>query len=182
MRRLGAKCFPFRSNGVTKSGTKAPVKTLEARDRRSPLTTWRMSRIAKGSYSRARCCQKQALAQIAKSGGLRFRSELLAVLASGRGGCQCWHFLTRESFVMHIDIDPKHSRAIVQEVGERLRAVPKQEPECPGALERKSTGSANWKSSHHQSFLRLRVGTSVAVEPLWTAQTVGPNMDEQCHR
>src|SRR5712664_2853666 len=40
-----------------------------------------------------------------------------------------------------------------------------------GALERKSTGSANWKSSHHQSFRRLSLGTSVAVEPLWTAQT-----------
>ena len=33
-----------------------------------------------------------------------------------------------------IDIDPKHSRAIVQEVGERLRAVLKEEPECPGSL------------------------------------------------
>src|SRR6266852_956836 len=34
---------PFRPNGVTirSQGTKAPVKTLEARDRRSPLTTWR---------------------------------------------------------------------------------------------------------------------------------------------
>jgi len=34
----------------------------------------------------------------------------------------------------HIDIDPKHSRAIVQEIGERLRAVLKEEPECPGSL------------------------------------------------
>jgi hypothetical protein len=77
---------PFHPNGVTirSQGTKAPVKTLEARGRRSPLTTWRMSRIAKGSYCRARCSQKQALAQIAKSGGLRFRSELPAVLASGK--------------------------------------------------------------------------------------------------
>jgi hypothetical protein len=33
-----------------------------------------------------------------------------------------------------------------------------------GALERKSTGSANWKSSHHQSFQRLSVGTSVATQ------------------
>ena len=92
-----SNCFPVRPNGVTirRQGTKAPVKTLEARDRRSPLTTWRMSRIAKGSYCRARCSQKHALAQIAKSGGLRFRSELLVVLASGRGGCQCWRFLTR---------------------------------------------------------------------------------------
>jgi len=65
MRRLGANCFPpFRPNGVTirSQGTKAPVKTLEAQDRRSPLTTWRMSRIAKGSYCRARCSQKQTLA------------------------------------------------------------------------------------------------------------------------
>ena len=93
-----SNCFPFRPNGVTirRQGTKAPVKTLEARDRRSPLTTWRMSRIAKGSYCSS---QKQALAQIAKSGGLRFRSELPAVLARrescGRGGRQCWRFLTR---------------------------------------------------------------------------------------
>ena len=31
-----------------------------------------------------------------------------------------------------IDIDPKHSRAIVQEIGERLRAFLKEEP--PGTL------------------------------------------------
>jgi hypothetical protein len=34
----------------------------------------------------------------------------------------------------HIDIDPKHSRAIVQEIGERLRAFLKEEPELPGNL------------------------------------------------
>jgi hypothetical protein len=33
-----------------------------------------------------------------------------------------------------IDIDPKHSRAIVQEIGGRLRAVLKEEPECPASL------------------------------------------------
>ena len=33
-----------------------------------------------------------------------------------------------------IDIDPKHSRAIVQEVGERLRAFLKEDPELPGIL------------------------------------------------
>src|SRR3979411_551249 len=98
MRRLGAPIVsPFRPNGVTirGQGTKALVKTLEARDRRSPLTTWGMSRIAKGSYCRDRCSQNKARAQIARSGGLRFRSELLAVLAPGRGGCQYWRFLTR---------------------------------------------------------------------------------------
>jgi len=33
-----------------------------------------------------------------------------------------------------IDIDPKHSRAIVQEIGERLRAFLKDDPELPGSL------------------------------------------------
>ena len=33
-----------------------------------------------------------------------------------------------------IDIDPKHSRAIVQEIGERLHAFLKEEPELPGSL------------------------------------------------
>ena len=124
---------------IRSQGTKAPVKTLEARDRRSPLTTRRMSRIAKGSYCRARCSQEQALAQIAKSGGLRFRSELPAVLASGDCGgvdANAGAFLPERGFVMRnrIDIDSKHSRAIVQEIGERLRAFLKEEPEPPGSL------------------------------------------------
>jgi hypothetical protein len=33
-----------------------------------------------------------------------------------------------------IDIDPKHNRAIVQEIGERLRASLKEEPELPGSF------------------------------------------------
>ena len=33
-----------------------------------------------------------------------------------------------------IDIDPKHSRAIVQEIGQRLRAVLNEEPELPARL------------------------------------------------
>jgi hypothetical protein len=99
-----------------------------------------MSRIAKGSYCRARCSQKQALAQIAKSGGLRFRSELPAVLASGRaaGGvdANAGAFLPERGFVMRnrIDIDSKHSRAIVQEIGERLRAFLQEEPAPPEHL------------------------------------------------
>ena len=136
----GEPCGSMSTPAPRSQGTKAPVKTLEVRDRRSPLTTWRMSRIAKGSYCRARCSQKQALAQIAKSGGLRFRSELPAVLASGRAaggvGANAGVFLPERGFVMRnrIDIDPKHSRAIVQEVGERLRAFLKEEPELPGSL------------------------------------------------
>ena len=142
MRRLGAPIASSRPNGVTirRQGTKAPVKTLEIRDRRSPLTTRRMSRIAKGSYCRARCSKKQALAQIAKSGGLRFRSKLPAVLASGRTArgvdANAGAFLPERGSVMRnrIDIDSKHSRAIVQEIGERLRAFLQEEPEPPESL------------------------------------------------
>jgi hypothetical protein len=81
-----------------------------------------------------------ALAQIAKSGGLRFRSELPAVLASERaaGGvdANAGAFLPERGCVMRnrIDIDSKHSRAIVQEIGERLRAFLQEEPELPGSL------------------------------------------------
>ena len=69
-------------------------------------------------------------------GGLGFRSELLAVLASWRGAANAGTFLPERGFVMRnrIDIDSKHSRAIVQEIGERLRAVLKEESECSGSL------------------------------------------------
>src|SRR5947208_2067176 len=99
-----------------------------------------MSRIAKCSYCRARCSQELALAQIAKSGGLRFRSELPAVFASERaaGGvdANAGAFLPERGFAMRnrIDIDSKHSRAIVQEIGERLRAFLQEEPEPPESL------------------------------------------------
>ena len=33
-----------------------------------------------------------------------------------------------------IDIDPEHGRAILQEIGERLRAILKEEPELPRSL------------------------------------------------
>src|ERR1700682_3415597 len=51
-------------------------------------------------------------------------------------GANAGAFLPERGFVIRnrIDIDPKHSRAIVQEIGERLRAVLKEEPECPGSL------------------------------------------------
>jgi len=39
-----------------------------------------------------------------------------------------------ESFAMRVRVDHKHSRAIVQEIGERLRAFLKEEPELPGSL------------------------------------------------
>ncbi len=95
---------------------------------------------SQSSYCGARSSQKQALARIAQSGGLRFRSKLLGVLARGRGlmpnAGAYLALLPERGFTMHnrIDIDSKHSRAIVQEIGERLRAVLKEEPECPDSL------------------------------------------------
>ena len=44
-----------------------------------------------------------------------------------------------------IDIDPKHSRAIVQEIGERLRAFLKEEPELPGSLRAQLDRLGEWE-------------------------------------
>jgi hypothetical protein len=140
-RRLGApNLSPLRPNGVTirSQGTKAPVKMLEARDRRSPLTTRRMSRIAKGSLLQGPLFSKQALAQITKSGGVRFHFRI-ASRANERaaGGCApmlALSYPNEASLRDRIDIDRKHSRAIVQEIAERLRAFLKEEPELPGSL------------------------------------------------
>ena len=62
------------------------------------------------------------------------------VLANGRGAggvdANPGAFLPERGFVMHnrIDIDSKHSRAIVQEIGERLRALLQEEPDPPENL------------------------------------------------
>jgi hypothetical protein len=118
---------------ISSQGTKAPVKTLEVRDRRSPLTTRRMSRIAKGSYCRARRCQNSARADSQKR---RSPVPLPAVLANGRtaGGVDAnpGAFLPERGFIMRnrIDIDSKHSRAIGHEIGERLRTFLKLEKNC----------------------------------------------------
>ena len=52
------------------------------------------------------------------------------------GGVDARAFVPERGFLMRdrIDIDPKHSRAIVQEIGERLRALLKEEPELPGSI------------------------------------------------
>ena len=96
-----------------------------------------MSRIAKGSYCRAHCCQKQTLVQIAESGGLRFRCQPCSQTGELREG---WtpilarSYPNEASLCATAEIDSKHSRAIVQEIGERLRAFLHEEPELPGSL------------------------------------------------
>jgi hypothetical protein len=52
-------------------------------------------------------------------------------------GLRCWaHSYPERGFVMpnRINIDHKHSRAIVREIGERLRASLKPEPELPASV------------------------------------------------
>ena len=54
-------------------------------------------------------------------------------------GANAGAFLPERGFVMRnrMDIDSKHSRAIVQEIGERLRAFLQEEPEPPESLRTK---------------------------------------------
>ena len=68
-----------------------------------------------------------------------------------------------------IDIDSKHSRAIVQEIGERLRAFLQEEPEPPGSL-RTQINRLRELEEQSPSIIRW-VGTNFAVEPPRKART-----------
>ena len=139
MRRLGARLLPLPSerHHDQKSGNES-----SGQDFRSTRPSLAVNYTAHVADSQRFLLQgplfsKEALAQIAKSGGLRFRSA--AVLASGelRGvDANAGAFLPERGFVMRnrIDIDSKHSRAIVQEIGERLRAFLQEEPAPPESL------------------------------------------------
>ena len=95
----GEPCGSMSTPAPRSQGTKAPVKTLEARDRRSPLTTRRMSRIAKGSLLQGPLFSKTS----ARADSQKRRSPVPFRIASrarkrescGRGGRQCWRILTR---------------------------------------------------------------------------------------
>lgn len=82
--------FPRSSDGVTirRQGTKAPVKTLEARDRRSPLTTWRMSRISAPSPDQLSLLDLTAddVREKGAAGGLGSHKQHAAVLEPDLGG------------------------------------------------------------------------------------------------
>src|ERR1700757_2318795 len=99
-----------------------------------------MSRIAKGRYERPAVLRTSARAD-SQQRRSPIHSELPAVLARGRAaggvGAGSRRFLLLERVVAmrnRVDIDHAHSRAIVQEIGERLRAFLKEEPELSGSL------------------------------------------------
>jgi len=79
-----------------------------------------------------------------------------------------------------IDIDSQHSRAIVQEIGERLCALLKEVPEQPGSLRTQIDRLRELEVTINHEWLSL--GTSVAVESLWTAQMARPDMDGSVKR
>ena len=82
---------------------------------------------------------KEALAQIAKRKRrslVPFRIASRARKRAARVGANSGAFLPERGFVMRnrISIDSKHSRAIVQEIGERLPAFLKEDSEPSGSL------------------------------------------------
>jgi hypothetical protein len=98
-----------------------------------------MSRIAKGR--KTRCCQNKRSRRIVKSGGLRFYSKSPAAPRSVAGGAYSCDvglpvalFIPTGGCVMRNHIDYVHSRAIVREIGERLRASLKPVTELPPRL------------------------------------------------
>jgi hypothetical protein len=67
---------------------------------------------------------------------LRIASRARKRESCRRGGADAGAFLPERGVAMRnrVDIDLNHSLAIVQEIGERLRAFLKEEPELPGSL------------------------------------------------
>ena len=78
-------------------------------------------------------------------------------------------FLPERGFVMRnrVDIDHTHSRAIVQEIGERLRAFLKEEPELPGSLRTQIDRLRESEEQSPQSFPMLSARRNFGVEPPW---------------
>ena len=81
-----------------------------------------------------------------------------------------------------IDINHTHSRAIVKESGERLRAFLQEEPAPPESLRTQIDRLRELEEQSPSIIPAAERCPSVAIEPLWITQTARPNMDEQCHR
>ena len=140
MRRLGAPIASARPNGRhdQKSGNES-----SGQDFRNTRPSLAVNYTAHVADSQRFLLQGPLLSKTsARADSQKRRSPvpLPAVLANGRaaGGVDAnpGAFLPERGFVMRnrIDIDSKHSRAIVQEIGERLRAFLQEEPEPPERL------------------------------------------------
>jgi hypothetical protein len=64
----------------------------------------------------------------------------------------------------HIDIDSKHSRAIVQQIGERLAAFTKEDPQLPASLRAQIDRLRELEDNRHRSFPVLSSETSFALQ------------------
>ena len=123
---------------ITSQGTQAPVKTL--RRTSSSLAVNSTAHVADSQRFLLQGLLLSKTSARADSQKRRSPVPLPAVLANGRaaGGVDAnpGAFLPERGFIMRnrIEIDSKHSRAIVQEIGERLRAFLHEEPELPGSL------------------------------------------------
>jgi len=115
------------------SRNESPRHDFSVRDRRSPLPTRRMSRIAKGLLGPA--VQKQRLRRWPKAAVSAPRERGPARSWIGIGDLQVGPTHTGGP-PMHnrIDIDHRHSLAISQEIGERLQASLRVESELPPSI------------------------------------------------
>jgi hypothetical protein len=118
---------------LIKPGTKVLATELMLRDRRPPLSE--TAHVADSQRSFGLAVQKQALAH--DSQRRRSRPPFGLAKESSRAWCGAlFGFAQPENTVMRnpIDIDSSHSRAIVQEIGERLRLSFKEDREIPASF------------------------------------------------
>jgi len=81
-----------------------------------------------------------------------------------------------------IDIDYIHSRAIVREVGERLRGSLKPEPELPARLKMQFDRLRELEEQSPSIVSGAKRWDRTRLDPTWTVKMAWPSMDEQCPR
>jgi hypothetical protein len=140
-----------------------------------------MSRIAKVRYQRPAVVKTSARADSQKRRSPVPIQKSLAVpvppLRLWRVGTLALLLPEREHRMGYrVDPDHTHSCAIVREIGERLGALLKPEPEPPEGLKKQIDRLRELEEQSPSQ--RLSAGTRFAAEP----KTARPNMDEQCHR
>ena len=140
MRRLGANCFPLPSERRydQKSGNESSGQDFGST--RPSLAVNYMAHVA--DSQRFLLQGPLFLKASARADSQKRRSPVPFRIASrarkrencGRGGANAGALLPRLLMRNRNDMDPKHRRAIVQQIGERLAAFMKEEPELPASL------------------------------------------------